>query len=102
MCIRDRHNTEALADRKKMEYWMPVDWYNGGMEHVTRHIIYSRFWHHFLYDMGIEMCIRDSIDADVRRVVMILELEQEREHSSMAVSYTHLDVYKRQENGCPV
>ena len=49
----DPHNTEALADRKKMEYWMPVDWYNGGMEHVTRHVIYSRFWHHFLYDMGI-------------------------------------------------
>ena len=49
----DPHNTEALADRKKMEYWMPVDWYNGGMEHVTRHMIYSRFSHHFLYDMGI-------------------------------------------------
>ncbi len=49
----DPHNTEALADRKKMEYWMPVDWYNGGMEHVTRHMIYSRFWHHFLYDLGI-------------------------------------------------
>ena len=49
----DPHNTEALADRKKMEYWMPVDWYNGGMEHVTRHMICSRFWHHFLYDMGI-------------------------------------------------
>ena len=49
----DPHNTEALADRKKMEYWMPVDWYNGGMEHVTRHMIYSRFLHHFLYDMGI-------------------------------------------------
>ena len=49
----DPHNTEALADRKKMEYWMPVDWYNGVMEHVTRHMIYCRFWHHFLYDMGI-------------------------------------------------
>ena len=49
----DPHNTEALADRKKMEYWMPVDWYNGGMEHVTRHMIYSRFWHHFLYDIGV-------------------------------------------------
>ena len=48
----DPHNTEALADRKKMEYWMPVDWYNGGMEHVTRHMIYSRFWHKFLYDIG--------------------------------------------------
>ena len=49
----DPHNTEALADRKKIDYWMPVDWYNGGMEHVTRHMIYSRFWHHFLYDLGI-------------------------------------------------
>ena len=49
----DPHNNEALADRKKIDYWMPVDWYNGGMEHVTRHMIYSRFWHHFLYDMGI-------------------------------------------------
>lgn len=49
----DPHNTEALADREKMEYWMPVDWYNGGMEHVTRHMIYSRFWHHFLYDIGV-------------------------------------------------
>ena len=49
----DPHNTEALADRKKIDYWMPVDWYNGGMEHVTRHMIYSRFWHHFLYDIGV-------------------------------------------------
>ena len=49
----DPHNDEALADRKKMEYWMPVDWYNGGMEHVTRHMIYYRFWHHFLYDIGV-------------------------------------------------
>ena len=49
----DPHNAEALADRKKMEYWMPVDWYNGGMEHVTRHMIYSRFWHKFLYDLGL-------------------------------------------------
>ncbi len=49
----DPHNDQALADRKKMEYWMPVDWYNGGMEHVTRHMIYSRFWHRFLYDIGI-------------------------------------------------
>ncbi len=48
----DPNNDEALADKKKLEYWMPVDWYNGGMEHVTRHMIYSRFWHHFLYDIG--------------------------------------------------
>ena len=49
----DPHNDKELVDRKKMEYWMPVDWYNGGMEHVTRHMIYSRFWHHFLYDIGV-------------------------------------------------
>ena len=49
----DPHNQEALADPEKLKYWMPVDWYNGGMEHVTRHMIYSRFWHHFLYDMGL-------------------------------------------------
>ena len=48
----DPHNDEALADPEKLKYWMPVDWYNGGMEHVTRHMIYSRFWHHFLYDIG--------------------------------------------------
>ena len=48
----DPHNTEALADPEKLKYWLPVDWYNGGMEHVTRHMIYSRFWHHFLYDIG--------------------------------------------------
>ena len=44
----DPHNTQALADPEKLKYWMPVDWYNGGMEHVTRHMIYSRFWHKFL------------------------------------------------------
>jgi leucyl-tRNA synthetase len=48
----DPHNDKAFADYKKLEYWMPVDWYNGGMEHVTRHLLYSRFWHHFLYDIG--------------------------------------------------
>ena len=48
----DPHNSAKFADREKINYWMPVDWYNGGMEHVTRHLIYSRFWHHFLYDLG--------------------------------------------------
>ena len=48
----DPHNDKCLADMDKLNYWMPVDWYNGGMEHVTRHMIYSRFWHHFLYDIG--------------------------------------------------
>ncbi len=48
----DPHNTQALAGMDKLNYWGPVDWYNGGMEHVTRHLIYSRFWHRFLYDIG--------------------------------------------------
>ncbi|MBQ3004577.1 MAG: leucine--tRNA ligase [Clostridia bacterium] len=48
----DPHNDECLADMDKLNYWLPVDWYNGGMEHVTRHLIYSRFWHKFLYDIG--------------------------------------------------
>ena len=52
----DPKNPDALADRKKLDYFMPVDWYNGGMEHVTRHMIYSRFWHKFLYDIGAVPC----------------------------------------------
>ncbi len=48
----DPNNDTCLADPEKLNYWLPVDWYNGGMEHVTRHMIYSRFWHHFLYDIG--------------------------------------------------
>ncbi|MBQ7958689.1 MAG: class I tRNA ligase family protein, partial [Oscillospiraceae bacterium] len=48
----DPKNAEALASKEALDYWMPVDWYNGGMEHVTRHLIYSRFWHKFLYDIG--------------------------------------------------
>mgnify|MGYP003288699718 FL=1 len=49
----DPKNTEALASEEKLKYWGQVDWYNGGMEHVTRHLIYSRFWHKFLYDLGV-------------------------------------------------
>lgn len=49
----DPHNTEALASKEALEYWSPVDWYNGGMEHTTLHLLYSRFWHKFLYDIGV-------------------------------------------------
>ncbi|MBE6773215.1 MAG: leucine--tRNA ligase [Ruminococcaceae bacterium] len=52
----DPHNDNELANMEKLNYWMPVDWYNGGMEHVTRHLIYSRFWHKFLYDIGAVPC----------------------------------------------
>ncbi len=49
----DPKNDEKFASEEALKYWMPVDWYNGGMEHVTRHMIYSRFWHKFLYDLGL-------------------------------------------------
>ena len=49
----DPHNDEALASRERLDYWTPVDWYNGGMEHTTLHLLYSRFWHKFLYDIGV-------------------------------------------------
>ena len=49
----DPHNTEAIASKEALEYWGPVDWYNGGMEHTTLHLLYSRFWHKFLYDIGV-------------------------------------------------
>lgn len=49
----DPHNDNALASKEALEYWSPVDWYNGGMEHTTLHLLYSRFWHKFLYDIGV-------------------------------------------------
>ena len=49
----DAHNNEALASKEALDYWGPVDWYNGGMEHTTLHLLYSRFWHKFLYDIGV-------------------------------------------------
>ena len=49
----DPHNTEALASKEALDYWLPIDWYNGGMEHTTLHLLYSRFWHKFLYDQGV-------------------------------------------------
>ena len=52
----DPHNDEAFASKEALKYWMPVDWYNGGMEHTTLHLLYSRFWHKFLYDQGEVPC----------------------------------------------
>ncbi|MDO4753958.1 MAG: class I tRNA ligase family protein, partial [Bacillota bacterium] len=49
----DTKNDKALADKALLDYWLPVDWYNGGMEHTTLHLLYSRFWHRFLYDIGV-------------------------------------------------
>lgn len=52
----DPHNDNCLASKESLDYWMPVDWYNGGMEHTTLHLLYSRFWHKFLYDIGVVSC----------------------------------------------
>ncbi len=52
----DPHNNKAIASEEAMKYWLPVDWYNGGMEHTTLHLLYSRFWHKFLYDIGAVPC----------------------------------------------
>ncbi len=52
----DPHNDTCIASKEALDYWMPVDWYNGGMEHVTLHLLYSRFWHKFLYDIGLVSC----------------------------------------------
>ena len=52
----DPHNDKELASKEALAYWLPVDWYNGGMEHTTLHLLYSRFWHKFLYDIGIVPC----------------------------------------------
>jgi leucyl-tRNA synthetase len=49
----DPHNNDMLASKEALDYWLPVDWYNGGMEHTTLHLLYSRFWHKFLYDLGV-------------------------------------------------
>ena len=52
----DPHNNQALASKEALDYWLPVDWYNGGMEHTTLHLLYSRFWHRFLYDQKVVPC----------------------------------------------
>lgn len=49
----DPHNKDAFASKEELDYWLPIDWYNGGMEHTTLHLLYSRFWHKFLYDQGL-------------------------------------------------
>ncbi len=66
----DPHNADALADSEKLKYWMPVDWYNGGMEHVTRHMIYSRFWHKFLYDIGAVPCAEPYMKRTAQGLIL--------------------------------
>ncbi len=72
----DPHNNEALASKEALDYWMPVDWYNGGMEHVTRHLIYSRFWHKFLYDIGAVNTPEPYIKRTAQGLVLGLDGEK--------------------------
>ena len=66
----DPNNSEAFASQEALKYWMPVDWYNGGMEHVTRHMIYSRFWHRFLYDQGEVPCDEPYVKRTAQGLVL--------------------------------
>ena len=66
----DPHNAEAFASREELDYWMPVDWYNGGMEHVTRHLLYSRFWHQFLYDIGEVGCPEPYMKSTAQGMIL--------------------------------
>ncbi|NLZ36840.1 MAG: leucine--tRNA ligase [Clostridiales bacterium] len=66
----DPKNSEALGDKAKFDYWMPVDWYNGGMEHVTLHLLYSRFWAKFLYDEGILSCIEPYLKRTAHGMIL--------------------------------
>ncbi len=66
----DPNNDSCLADPEELKYWMPVDWYNGGMEHVTRHMIYSRFWHHFLYDIGAVPCDEPYAKRSIQGLIL--------------------------------
>ena len=66
----DPKNDKKFADMKKLKYWTPVDWYNGGMEHVTLHLLYSRFWHKFLYDQGLVPTIEPYIKRSAHGLVL--------------------------------
>ena len=72
----DPHNDESFASKEALNYWHQVDWYNGGMEHTTLHLLYSRFWHKFLYDIGVVPTIEPF--ARLRNQGMILAYAYER------------------------
>ena len=63
----DPHNDKEIASPEKLKYWLPVDWYNGGMEHTTLHLLYSRFWHKFLYDIGVVPTKRTILQENLPR-----------------------------------
>ena len=82
----DPHNDKELASREALKYWMPVDWYNGGMEHTTLHLLYSRFWHKFLYDQGVVPCKEPYMKRTSHGMILGKDPERPGEFTKMSKS----------------
>ncbi len=82
----DPHNDKELASREALKYWMPVDWYNGGMEHTTLHLLYSRFWHKFLYDQGVVPCKEPYMKRTSHGMILGKDSERPGEFTKMSKS----------------
>ena len=82
----DPHNDKELASKEALKYWMPVDWYNGGMEHTTLHLLYSRFWHKFLYDQGVVPCKEPYMKRTSHGMILGKDPEHPGEFTKMSKS----------------
>ena len=82
----DPHNDKELASKEALKYWMPVDWYNGGMEHTTLHLLYSRFWHKFLYDQGVVPCKDPYMKRTSHGMILGKDPERPGEFTKMSKS----------------
>ena len=82
----DPHNDKELASKEALKYWMPVDWYNGGMEHTTLHLLYSRFWHKFLYDQGVVPCKETYMKRTSHGMILGKDPERPGEFTKMSKS----------------
>ena len=81
----DPHNDKELASKEALKYWMPVDWYNGGMEHTTLHLLYSRFWHKFLYDQGVVPCKEPYMKRTSHGMILGKDRASRRVHKDVQV-----------------
>ena len=82
----DPNNPDALASKEALDYWMPVDWYNGGMEHTTLHLLYSRFWHKFLFDKGVVPCSEPYMKRTSHGMILGKDPERPGEFTKMSKS----------------
>ena len=82
----DPHNDKELASKEALKYWMPVDWYNGGMEYTTLHLLYSRFWHKFLYDQGVVPCKEPYMKRTSHGMILGKDPERPGEFTKMSKS----------------